>query len=262
MDWRILEVNDAYTRHTGIARDQIVGRRASERFPEAVPEYLPRFARVVANQTSLVFETYARAVGRHQRVVTFPAGDHRFASTIEDMSERKSAEEALRTSEAKSPRFSASLPTGSSSQKQMMAPFWMSMRPSLLHWLFKARDPGGGGKDAGSVLCTDVLKSLVSWSATGNQWLTMNSISGRKTGGPHHAGLLAPIEVGEAACMLAVATTSQSAAVRRGVATSTAELAQVAEERARTEERQRLARELHDSVSQALYGVSLGSTRH
>ena len=37
-----------------------------------------------------------------------------------------------------------------------------------------------------------------------------------------------------------------------------AELAQVAEERARTEERQRLARELHDSVSQALYGVSLG----
>ena len=38
-----------------------------------------------------------------------------------------------------------------------------------------------------------------------------------------------------------------------------AELSQHMQERATTEERQRLARELHDSVSQALYGISLGA---
>ena len=37
------------------------------------------------------------------------------------------------------------------------------------------------------------------------------------------------------------------------------ELARGDQERARTEERQRLARELHDSVSQAFYGISLGA---
>lgn len=95
-DWRILEVNDAYMRHTGVARQQIVGRRISELFPQAIPEYLPRFAQVVAAQIFLEFETYAKAVGRHQRVSTFPAGGARFASIIEDITGRKQSEEALR----------------------------------------------------------------------------------------------------------------------------------------------------------------------
>jgi PAS domain S-box-containing protein len=94
-DWRVLEVNDAYTRHTGIARDRIVGRRASQLFPDAIPEYLSAFAEVVASQAPEVFETYAKAVGRHQRVFVFPAGEHRFATTIEDITDRKRAAEEL-----------------------------------------------------------------------------------------------------------------------------------------------------------------------
>ena len=100
-DWRILEVNDAYSRHTGIPRERVAGRRISELFPEAIPEYLPRFAQVVATQTPTEFETYAQAVDRHQRVITFPAGGHRFASTIEDVTDRKRADDALHASEEK-----------------------------------------------------------------------------------------------------------------------------------------------------------------
>ena len=37
-DWRILEVNSAYTRHTGVSPDAIVGRRISELFPASLPE--------------------------------------------------------------------------------------------------------------------------------------------------------------------------------------------------------------------------------
>jgi signal transduction histidine kinase len=88
-------VNDAYTYHTGIAGDQIVGRRISELFPSAIPEYLPRFSAVVATQTPSEFETYASAVGRHQRVITFPAGGQRFANIIEDITERKRSEAKL-----------------------------------------------------------------------------------------------------------------------------------------------------------------------
>jgi len=100
VDWQILEVNDAYTQHTGVAREQIVGRRISELFPAAIQEYLPRFVQVVATQTPIAFETYAKAVNRHQRVSTFPAGPHRFASIIEDISKRKLAEDNLQHAQA------------------------------------------------------------------------------------------------------------------------------------------------------------------
>ncbi len=64
VDWRILETNDAYTHHTGIAREGIVGRRMSEIYPELIPEYLPRFAQVVATQRPAEFETYSKPAGR------------------------------------------------------------------------------------------------------------------------------------------------------------------------------------------------------
>jgi len=70
---------------------------------------------------------------------------------------------------------------------------------------------------------------------------------------------LAPIEVGGAACILAVVhDITKRKQFEEELRNAQAELAQVAEERARTEERRHLARELHDSISQALYGVSLG----
>ncbi len=90
-DWRILEVNDAYTEHTGLARERVTGRRAGELFPEAIPQYLTCFAGVVARQRPERFETYS-PVGRHQRVTVFPAGAHRFACVVEDISKTVEAE--------------------------------------------------------------------------------------------------------------------------------------------------------------------------
>ena len=99
VDWRILEVNDAYTHHTGIARDKVVGRLISEAFPVSLAEYLPIFARVVAAQTPVDFETYVKAVDRHMHIVTYPLGGRRFASIIEDITARRRAEQALKASE-------------------------------------------------------------------------------------------------------------------------------------------------------------------
>lgn len=96
VDWRVLEVNDAYEHHTGISRGKIEGRRISEVFPDVVSQYLPRFARVVANQRAEDFETYVKDTGRWLHVVTFPAGYRRFANTITDITSRRQAEEALR----------------------------------------------------------------------------------------------------------------------------------------------------------------------
>src|SRR4030067_3426847 len=74
VDWRILEVTEAYVRHTGIPRATVVGQRISELFPAVYAEYLPTFARVVATQTSAEFENYAKANDRYIHIVTFPVG--------------------------------------------------------------------------------------------------------------------------------------------------------------------------------------------
>lgn len=110
VDWRVLEVNDAYSRHTGILRERIVGRRVSELFPAAISEYLPRFAAVVATRTPVDFETFAEHVGRYHHVVAFPAGGNRFASIIENITERKHGEAALRASEELTRRTLQALP--------------------------------------------------------------------------------------------------------------------------------------------------------
>ena len=99
VDWRILEVNEAYVRHTGIPRATVVGQRISELFPAVYAEYLPTFARVVATQTPAEFETYAKAIDRYMHIVTFPVGGRRFASLVEDVSARRKSEQALRVSE-------------------------------------------------------------------------------------------------------------------------------------------------------------------
>ncbi len=95
-DWRILEVNDAYTEHTGLPRDHVVGQRAGTVFPRAVPQYLPIFSRVVASQTPERFDTHAEGVGRYLHVTTFPAGGRRFASVFEDNSKLAEAERQTR----------------------------------------------------------------------------------------------------------------------------------------------------------------------
>jgi|GEM_PF-3424802 len=101
VDWRILEVNEAYTRHTSVARGMIVGRLISEVFPDIFADYLPLFAEVINSKTPHEFETYVKLTGRYLHVVTFSVSGNLFANIIEDITERRVAQDELARSEAR-----------------------------------------------------------------------------------------------------------------------------------------------------------------
>ena len=261
VDWRVLEVNNAYTRHTGVTRDRIVGRRISELFPAAIPEYLPRFAQVVATQTPSNFETYAKAVNRYQRISTFPAGGHRFASTIEDITDRKRADEALCASEERLATMFRYSPDGIGIISVGKGTF-LDINEAFTRMLGCSRSEVLGH--------TWQELNLVTESDAGDKiselLLEKGQLADYEFGFTTRQGnvitllvSLVPITVSGESCILAIGRDitkrkESEDAVRR----MQTELTLGIQERTVLEERQRLARELHDSVSQALYGISLG----
>lgn len=89
VDWRVLEVNAAYTHHTGVESELVVGHRISEVNSGAVYAYLPIFAKLVESQQPVVFDTFAADAGRHLHVVAFPTEGSHFACIIENISDRR-----------------------------------------------------------------------------------------------------------------------------------------------------------------------------
>ena len=257
-DWRVLEVNDAYARHTGIARDRIVGRRISELFPEAIPEYLPRFAQVVANQSATSFETFARVSGRYQHVATFPAGEHRFASTIEDISERKWA--------------------GAELQRQAMILSQLNDAVIVLDEAHRIIFWNEGAEKLYGHQASDVLgRTSAHFPEPVFIGITRAELASQlEEHGEARVESLRKTKDGrqvwiESRVMMLDAGTFESGGfiwVDRDITPRKeademirrveAELMLSAQERAALEERQRIARDLHDSVSQTLYGISLG----
>ena len=261
VDWQVLEVNDAYTRHTGVAREQIVGRRISEFFPRAITEYLPVFATVVATQTP----TSSRRMRKPSTVISASSLSRPEVAALPVPSRTSPIGGAHRRrcvlQKHCLPVCSTSLLTVSVSSEKMMAFSSTSTKHSPKCWGIHARRswdiPGGElnlapGTDEGDAI-TGLFREKkhladheFTFTTRENRVMTV-LVS------------LVSITVNDEPCILAIGhDISKRKQSEEALRRAQAELAVGIQERAALEERQRLARELHDSVSQALYGVSLG----
>ncbi|TLS67230.1 PAS domain S-box protein [Mariprofundus erugo] len=101
VNFRFLEVNQAFERLTGLKREAVEGRLATEVIPgiaDDPADWIGRYGRVVLSGEGERFESYSEPLGRWYTVFCFRTSPGHFATTFDDLTERKQSELRLQES--------------------------------------------------------------------------------------------------------------------------------------------------------------------
>jgi diguanylate cyclase (GGDEF)-like protein/PAS domain S-box-containing protein len=101
IDYRILEINPAFTLITGLPRSATVGRPASDVYGTGVPPHLEEYARVVATGKSVTFQTTFAPLQKTFQITAVATAPDQFATILTDITIRERTQTALRASEAR-----------------------------------------------------------------------------------------------------------------------------------------------------------------
>lgn len=96
IDYRIVDVNPAYERHTGFSSHQARGQLASVLYGMSEPPFLNLYEDVVRFGRPYCFESFFVALQRHFSISVVSPQEKIFATIFEDITERKKVEEKLR----------------------------------------------------------------------------------------------------------------------------------------------------------------------
>ena len=94
-DYRILEINDAYEKHTGLKRESIKGKRVREFFPDVESSWIEILGRVALTGESNHFEYYNRSTDKFFDVFAFSPIKGKFVVLLMDNTQHKKMEESL-----------------------------------------------------------------------------------------------------------------------------------------------------------------------
>ena len=92
-DYRILEVNEAYERQTGIDAGTAPGRSSRELYGTEKPPYFDEYRKVAQDGVPVFFRTFFPPMKKHFAISVCATGKNRFATVFEDITEKKMIED-------------------------------------------------------------------------------------------------------------------------------------------------------------------------
>lgn len=101
IDSRYLAVNPAFEKIFGLATNTCIGKRSSRVPLPGLQNAIRHFAEIEANQQPVNFEIHCQAVSRWLEADSYQAGHNQFVLLLQDISQRKHNELALKASEEK-----------------------------------------------------------------------------------------------------------------------------------------------------------------
>jgi two-component system sensor kinase FixL len=102
IDWVYLDVNDSFAKTAGRAREDFLGKKASELTPnlsQNCSNWISRFGKVAQSGEATIFEDYSKPFKKWFSISAYSPKKGYFVTLSEDITERKMAEEALKTNE-------------------------------------------------------------------------------------------------------------------------------------------------------------------
>lgn len=96
VDYRIVDCNNAYSKVTGVRKEDAVGRLGSEVYRSMPPPYLQEFSSVALSGQMRLIEEYYPPMKKHFLISCVSPGSGQFATITVDLTRQKQAEETIK----------------------------------------------------------------------------------------------------------------------------------------------------------------------